>query len=711
MPLIDGEIIAFDTETNGLSPWLGHRPFGFGFQNEHGERVYLEFDVDPFTREVRYNPTDVKGIKEVLTNPKSKKLFWHGMFDVRMVHEAFGFLIAGELVDVMFMAHTCNSLEEDYKLKPMAWRKLGYPQDDEKQLQDLVKKLRNWSRKHHPDWPLGYEYKTNKAGEETKKAAVKADYWLPAAVRALHPGIVTQKEANLCGTYCKGDVTRTFALWEYYCPMLDDLDLWENFNLEMKLFWITYNMEGRGVRIFPQRLKTATQETLKLLKDAQQQLNKLAGRPINIDSKPQLATLLFKDRGLSFGARTKLRTKDWPQGVPVCDVNALKPHREDAAVHQVNKVKAHSKALSTYFFNYRRNLVPDREDPRCLVIHPDFQQVGPVTGRYSCRNPNLQNVANALTTRSEEPIQARTPFGPRPGHAWWLLDYKQLEVVIFASLSGEDFMIDALLRGRDIHTECTNKAWGGENNPAAIRAAIHSLELDGTGEKRSPQVLEAWNSFGLNQRLVSKLDFKDEKRIASEWLSRFAWDIVAAEASLDKHNSRAKAKMILFAKIFGGGPYAIMDLLWCSEDEARQFLADYDVAFPRVVEFIKEESWKARKNRCVYTEFGRRITVDPDKPYRSVNYRVQGSAADLLKRSMIRCADYLQRTGLEVNGYKLVLTIHDELVFECRRPTRTGVIRSLQKIMEDHGGRFVLPTPVTVARVTDRWDIKEKVDI
>ncbi len=367
------------------------------------------------------------------------------------------------------------------------------------------------------------------------------------------------------------------------------------------------------------------------------------------------------------------------------------------------RYNASRNGLTNFFLKYRLLSTPDLLDPEGWALHPDFHQMGPVTGRFSCREPNLQNVANALTTRSPMPIQARTPFGPRPGYVWYGIDYSQLEVRIFADVAQEPTMLAAIASGRDMHTECTNKAWGGEGNPAAIRAAIHALELDGTGDHSQEEIQRIWRENGLlHMRDLRKLKQRDKDKIAEQWLAIHGYDIVKAEKSLDKKTSRAKAKMILFAKIFGGGPNAIKDLLWCSYDEALQFLADYDTAFPHIVGYIDELSRQARKDKCIHNRYGRRLGVISDKAYRAVNYMVQGSAADLLKRSMRETHKFLKASGADAH---IVLSIHDEIMFEIRRTHATRrLLGSLVEIMEDHGGAFAVSTPVEVKKITHTWN-------
>lgn len=705
--LIKGKLVACDTETTGLFAWKGDRPFAFSFCNKDGETACYEFPVDPMTRRVRYetNPELVEAIKAFFTDPTITKVFHNAKFDVRMIELAFGIKVQGRIEETMFMAHVCNTLESDFKLKRLSKAYLEIDDDDEKLLHRLTVKARRVAKKR--GWKIADGGKDN----------VKADYWLPSIVFAGTP------EAAACEVYATRDAERTMLLFLMYDQVLDDLDReyaqWyeeakeegqevppfrmacrETYELERELWPITYSLETRGVQVVPEVVFQEIKEFERKRDDALAFVKRAAWKGFDPDKPGDMRKLVYGKLKLPVLKRTDKSNQ------PATNVEALFEHMGNPVIKALFKYRANEKGLSSFFYKYRDNMVADPVCPGGMVLHCDFQQMGPVTGRFSCRNPNLQNVANALTTRSPEPIQARRPFRPRPGYVWYHVDYHQLEVVIFADVSQEPTMLAAIATGRDLHTECTNKAWGGKGNPAAIQAAYHSLELDGTGSgEPSEKLAEVWKKL----RVSPSDHFERKETAAEQWLASFDYDIVKAEKSIDKKTSRAKAKMILFAKVFGGGPNAIKDLLHCTREEAQTFLNDYDRAFPHIVQYIKSLSRSAARDGYIVNRFGRRIAVDSDKPYRAVNYMVQGSAADLLKRSMIRCFNYLQETGLDAH---LVLTIHDELVFEIKKEHAfKRVLNRLCDIMEDHQGHFGVPTPVEMEKCTERWNEKVKVDL
>jgi len=721
---IAGSLLAVDTETTGLRAWQGDCPFSIAFCNEAGGTIYFEWPVDPKTRRVQPDSVELAKVKRLMEDPAVEKVFHNAKFDVRMLENSFGIRTLGRVHDTMFAAHVCNTLEGSYGLKRLANKYLDYPETDLSELKKIVQRCRRIGKKL--GWALAED--------------LEADYWMPMAFQRLgHAGYLRQigldeAQAEACKRYCIGDVERTMLLFaffreamvgiqqEYDAESADlqrhlteypeeapafaiktdqtRMDIAKTYAREIELWPINYQMETRGVRVDPVVVATETKRCHEEIAKWKPVVMNRAWKGFDIDSPQQCGKLFYGKLHLPILKRTA-------RGQPQVNFDALMQHVENPVVAALFKYRAAEKALKSFFLKYTENLLPDPLNPGGFALHPDFNQVGPCTGRFSCRNPNLQNVANALTTRSSEPIQARTPFGPRPGFIWYHIDYQQLEVRIFADVCEEGFMIEALTSGRDLHTECTNKAWGGPGNPAAIRAAVHALELDATGDHRNPAVQAAWKEWGLKDPRILK--DPERERLAEEWLADFDFDIVKAEKSLEKKTSRAKAKMLLFLKIFGGGAGAAADLIRCSYEEAKQFLKDYDVAFPRISEYLETLSGQAKADGYIVNRYGRRISVTSDAPYRCVNYMVQGSAADLMKRSMVRAHGYLRESGLDAH---MVLTIHDELVFEVRKEhAYKSMLRGLVELMADHEGHFRVETPAEIDKVTVRWDKKEKVNL
>lgn len=646
--------------------------------------------MDPRTRAVTPDNSDCRLIGEILADERIEKVFHNAKFDVRML-AGLGLPTRGVVHDTMFMAHICNTQEPTFGLKPLAKKYLAFPDDDEEALKKLVRRLRNKAKKQ--GWKIAYDEGVNAQGDPVKKSCVEADYWLP---RAFDPADQT------CAVYNRRDTERTMGLFEFYQYGLDQVGQREIYEREQRLWYVTYELEERGVRVDPEEVKRQIETFHDELKNW---LGVLRSKPyggpsFNPDSNAQLQRLFFQ--------KLRIPVKKYTEkGAPKVDVMSLGEHLKHPAVDALFRYRACRNGLVNFFRKYDRLRVLGADG--VWAIHPNFQQLGPVTGRFSCREPNLQNVANAITTRSPMPIQARIPFGPRPGYRWYLIDYSQLEVRIFADVADEAMMKQALAEGKDLHAACANKAWGGREREAAYRAAFHTLELDGAHDGAHMLETEVWKKWKITPANVRSLTDARKREIVADWLEPFDWQVVEAEATIGKKLSRSKAKLILFAKVFGGGPNAIKDLLFCTYAEAKQFLRDYDEAMPGIAAYIKATSRQAAEDGFIVNRFGRRLGVDRQHAYRAVNYMVQGSAADLMKIVMERVHRYLRGSGLDAH---LVLTVHDELIFEVRHEHASfRLLRKLKELMEDHGGAFSIPLPVEVSRARQSWNLKEGVEV
>jgi DNA polymerase-1 len=176
---------------------------------------------------------------------------------------------------------------------------------------------------------------------------------------------------------------------------------------------------------------------------------------------------------------------------------------------------------------------------------------------------------------------------------------------------------------------------------------------------------------------------------------------VTAELALghvpDEHE-RLIAKNANFSEIYGAGIEKFADTAGISYDAAKRFKERYHEQYTRVKPFTKAVAKYARSNLfAIETSFGRRVRVEPDLTYAAVNYLIQGSAADVLKRAMVR----LSRTEW---GQYFRLPIHDELILDVPDELVDGLVSVLPSIMEDRE-TYKVPLVVEVS-TAKRWGSK-----
>jgi DNA polymerase I len=281
--------------------------------------------------------------------------------------------------------------------------------------------------------------------------------------------------------------------------------------------------------------------------------------------------------------------------------------------------------------------LPALVNPRTGRIHTSFSQTVAATGRLSSSDPNLQNIP----IRRELGRDIRRGFVPRDGCVFLAVDYSQIELRLLAHLSGDPAFVEAFNAGGDIHRQTA--------------AVIFGVPLD----------------------------------------------MVTSEM-------RARAKTINFATIYGQGPHALSIQLRVTHAEAKAFIEQYFERFGRIRLFLDSQVEFAREHGYVVTLFGRRRYV-PELRERNFNIRafgervaanspIQGSAADLIKIAMIRIDAALRDRRV---GAKMLLQVHDELVFEV--PTaELEQVSTLVKHEMEHAATLAVPLVVDLG-VGSNW--------
>ena len=252
-------------------------------------------------------------------------------------------------------------------------------------------------------------------------------------------------------------------------------------------------------------------------------------------------------------------------------------------------------------------------------VHTSYQQAVTSTGRLSSSEPNLQNIP----IRTNEGITIREAFVAPKGSKILAIDYSQIELRLMAHYSKDDIMIDAFNNNEDIHKRTASEVFGVD------------IE-DVTGEMRR------------------------------------------------------NAKTINFGLLYGMSAFGLSNQLGVTRTEAEIFLQNYFDRYSKVKSFMETTTNEAKKNRFVTTLYGRKIHVpnieSPNYVLRqaseraAINGPLQGSAADIIKAAMISINRWISENKSPI---KLLLQVHDELLFEVPENYVEKDIQSLVNIMEE----------------------------
>jgi DNA polymerase-1 len=228
-------------------------------------------------------------------------------------------------------------------------------------------------------------------------------------------------------------------------------------DLEMPLLPILAEMEGAGIKIEKKVLKDYGTELADELRDIEAQTYKMVGHEFNLGSPKQLQEVLFTERRLTPGKKTKT---GYSTDMAVLEELA----REDPVPALILRHRTLAKLKSTYV-----DTLPEQADKESR-LHTNFVQTGTATGRLSSREPNLQNIP----IRDEEGRRIREAFIAAPGQVLISADYSQIELVVLTHLSEDENLIAAFKEGKDVHARTAALIFGipeDEVKPAERRIA------------------------------------------------------------------------------------------------------------------------------------------------------------------------------------------------------------------------------------------------
>lgn len=630
------------------------RPFAFAFCDTNGKTAYFRWEVDPYTRRVIPGPDrEQQLIRNVLTSPDVTLIGHNIAYDFRMVYAAGLGQPQGSVHDTQVLAHVVTAGDElSYGLKPLAKKYVAFDDADEKILELAVQTQRKLAKAK--GWLIAIDKKAVERGEHgifSGNKPVKADYWLAPP--------------DLCQAYATGDVERTmllFLLW-YESEVRSNPRTLGTYLREMDLFWTLRRMEYRGTRTFP----AVTAELVEWYKTEmtvrRAQIDAMGYPTLNFNSTQQLSKIFYEEKGntpyYTDTFNPKLGRNNYKLGKDqLAMLGAMDPETgdyKDPLAKAILEYRAAHQSIKSFLNIYPYFWYPESIKKNVWILHPNYNQTGAVTGRMTCSDPNLQQVADASTGLRKADIASRPRecFGPRPFHLWYLPDYSQVEVWLFAFMSGERKMQEQLLAGHDFHS------------------AIAKLSFS-----RKPD-------FDARPGYYRKL-----------------------------------AKLIMFGKLYGGGvgtperPGRMTKLLQMPFHEAKAFIDGYEAEFQEVKRFMKRMVREAEQHGEAFNLYGRRYRLEKEWAYKVVNYLIQGSAADLLKMALIRL-DWMLRTRWR-DEVRMLNSIHDEIMIEV--PYRLHCMRLMREIvwvmqMDSERIGLPVPLPVGIKVSTKQWAFKTDIPL
>jgi DNA polymerase-1 len=391
-------------------------------------------------------------------------------------------------------------------------------------------------------------------------------------------------------------------------------------DIEMPLLKVLADMERAGVKIDTDALNKSAEVLRKQIIKLEEGIIAQAGEEFNVASPKQLGVILFEKMKLDPKAKMT-KTKQYSTSEEVLE--RLK--QKHPIIEDVLEYRGLRKLLSTYV-----EALPKLINPKTGRIHTSYNQTRVATGRLSSTNPNLQNIP----IKNEKGREIRKAFIPMDQeHLFFSADYSQIELRIMASFSGDKGMIDAFMKGEDIHAATASKIFG-------VEASEVTSEMRRKAKTANFGIIYGISAFGLSQRL--NIPRSEAKELIDGYFHNFGRVKEYMDEQLEKGREKGYVETIMGRK--------------------------------RYIKDINSGNSIVRK----------------EAERNAINAPIQGSSADIIKLAMVNISREMEKRGLQS---KMIMQVHDELNFDVYKPELQEL---KQIIMFEMQNAVKMSVPLTV---------------
>ena len=376
------------------------------------------------------------------------------------------------------------------------------------------------------------------------------------------------------------------------------------YNVDMPLSMVLSDMEDAGIMVDKDKLMSLSAELDIESKRLASVLYKIAGKEFNVNSPKQLSEIMFNE--MKFNRVKKNSTDIEVLSTLKSGFEFLLQKSEDRTIRQYLE-------FIDSLISYRNKVklktsftdVLLKEIDKDGRIHTSFSQITTSTGRLASQSPNLQNIP----VTGVEGTKIRQSFIAKNGCLLLSADYSQIDLRVMASISGDKALIESFQNNEDIHAKTASEIF--KVNPEGVDPAM-----------------------------------------------------------------RRKAKVINFGIIYGMSPFGLSKELGISAEEAKLYIDLYFKNHPAIKDYMDITVKEAKPAGFVRTAFGRKCYVEninskiknlaSFSERAAINAPIQGTAADIIKVAMVNIHKKLQSSPELKSGAKMILQVHDELIFEVK---------------------------------------------
>lgn len=657
-----------DTETTGVDHHHGARAFLITTADEVGDIAFWEADVDPYTRTPKWDKSDLDEVVETLSSDESTELvFQNPRFDVRaleMLRPEIGKSWRWEDTrDTLIAGHLLAS-NQPHDLTSMLLVYCGINiQHLEDEMELHVKEARKLAKSDYPKWRLA------KAGDPSmpsaKETVWKFDMWLPRRIAQEKAYSSDHPWWTCTSNYANGDTVATLPLYLKMRQLIIQRKLWDIYMFRLKLLPVIYKMETRGVHISGERTLDLQvrldhesdkyhEECLELAN------NEIESLPVNGTSN-DLKYVVFEKFGLVSNKKTPKGEASMDKGVLEHWTSTLP---EDSKPWKfINNLRQYRRRKTSlgYLASYEKFWLEDKRN-RCYILFPSLNPTGTDTLRFSCKNPNGQQISK------QEDVNLRFCFGPAPGREWWSLDAKNIELRLPAYESGEELLIELFERPDDPpYYGSTHLLNFHTVYPDLWDEAAKEVGFDKAGPHCKKKYASTWY----------------------QWCKNGGFAIMYGAVNIEDGDKWGTADKAFHKK----GAHSLLQARFSKLQKLNRKQIDHANKYG-YVETMPDRTVDPKRGYpllCTRSSYGKVLETVP------LSYHVQGTAMWWTTKAMIRVQEYLNElNSSSVKGYFMIMQVHDELVLDF--PVGKGsepwkmnlpIIRKIQWLMAQGGADLV----------------------
>lgn len=437
--------------------------------------------------------------------------------------------------------------------------------------------------------------------------------------------------------YAAGDTEKTLKLYGWMMAKLAEMKLMELerliFDIEMPVCRRFIYSDLRGIRFDTERAHKLDEQLAKEEAELERKVYEIIGQEINLNSPAQVSRLFFEELKLTDHGKGSTNSRF-----------IKKIEKEHEVVPLYSEYKGIGKLRQAFTQKLPNNVKQDGK------IHPWHNTYGAATGRFTCKDPNTQQIP------AKRPEVRHLFKATADDRILVSIDYSQIELRVLAHVANETVLIKAFEQGRDIHSVTAALISAGEFTYEQIEAG---KDVDGSKESKY----------------------------------------------------RKQAKTVNFGIVYGMGANKLADTLEITQKEAQKIIDDYFLGYPGIKRYMDEQHAKVKKYGYVTDIFGRKRRLHSEMKSRerwkvlsaermAGNFPIQSSAGSILKKAVVDLEDVLPKLDV----YILSQT-HDELLMDCPRDIKREDLYAIRDAMKD-AVKLKCPVNCDIEIYPERWQEK-----